>query len=77
MRFGIYHSGFELLTGQYRQHHPEFALNSCATNVSTTYLMGKSPFTFLDKFVEFVASVGNVSGDTQFNLVILTLSTSV
>ncbi|GMP24604.1 hypothetical protein CsSME_00001809 [Camellia sinensis var. sinensis] len=40
----------------------EFTLNSCTSDVSRTYLMGKSPFPALDAFVESIASVGNVSG---------------
>ncbi|KAL7254166.1 hypothetical protein ACSBR1_008546 [Camellia fascicularis] len=39
----------------------EFTLNSCTSDVSRTYLMGKSPFPALDAFVESIASVRNVS----------------
>ncbi|KAK7315144.1 hypothetical protein VNO77_33676 [Canavalia gladiata] len=42
------------------QFPPEFTLNTCTSDVSTTYFMGKSPFPFLDEFVLSVASVGNV-----------------
>ncbi|KAA8539966.1 hypothetical protein F0562_026658 [Nyssa sinensis] len=40
----------------------EFPLHACTSDVSRTYLMGKSPFPALDMFVESIASVGNVSG---------------
>lgn len=42
----------------------EFALSSCTSNASATYFLGKSPFPALDAFVEFVATIGNVSGAT-------------
>ncbi|KAL2550531.1 DNA-directed primase/polymerase protein [Forsythia ovata] len=41
---------------------PEFHLDACTSDASKTYLMGKSPFSALDVFVETVASIGNVSG---------------
>ncbi|KAF3432929.1 hypothetical protein FNV43_RR24031 [Rhamnella rubrinervis] len=40
----------------------EFTSNGFTNDTSTTYLMGKSPFPALDAFIEYVASVGNVSG---------------
>ncbi|PRQ45963.1 hypothetical protein RchiOBHm_Chr3g0497461 [Rosa chinensis] len=40
----------------------EFALNGCTSDASATYFLGKSPFPALDAFVEFVATIGNVSG---------------
>lgn len=40
----------------------EFAMSSCTSNASATYFLGKSPFPALDAFVEFVATIGNVSG---------------
>ncbi|XP_004515987.2 uncharacterized protein [Cicer arietinum] len=42
--------------------HPEFTLNTCTSDVSTTYFMGNSPFPFLDEFILSVASVGNIPG---------------
>uniref|UniRef100_A0A162AFI4 DNA-directed primase/polymerase protein n=1 Tax=Daucus carota subsp. sativus TaxID=79200 RepID=A0A162AFI4_DAUCS len=36
--------------------------NSCTTDASRTFLMGKSPFPVLDMFVESLASSGSVSG---------------
>ncbi|XP_061337305.1 uncharacterized protein LOC133299245, partial [Gastrolobium bilobum] len=41
---------------------PEFTLNTCTSDVSTTYFMGNSPFPFLDKFILSAASVGNIPG---------------
>jgi len=46
------------------QSHPEFALNTCTSDVSTTYFMGKSPFPCLDEFILSVASVGNIPGNS-------------
>ncbi|KAL1357658.1 hypothetical protein AAHE18_05G270000 [Arachis hypogaea] len=40
----------------------EFTLNTCSSEVSTTYFVGNSPFPFLDKFILSVASVGNIPG---------------
>ncbi|KAG5558671.1 hypothetical protein RHGRI_008579 [Rhododendron griersonianum] len=40
----------------------EFMLNSCTSDLSRTYLIGKSPFPTLDVFVESIATIGNVSG---------------
>ncbi|KAH7853289.1 hypothetical protein Vadar_000944 [Vaccinium darrowii] len=40
----------------------EFMLNSCTSDLSRTYLIGKSPFPALDFFVESIATIGNVSG---------------
>ncbi|GAU29204.1 hypothetical protein TSUD_361940 [Trifolium subterraneum] len=42
------------------QIHPEFTLNTCTSDVSRTYFMGKSPFPFVDEFILSVASVGNI-----------------
>ncbi|CAN4095207.1 unnamed protein product [Withania somnifera] len=40
-----------------------FDLNACTSDDrSRTYLMGKSPFPYLDVFVESVASIGNIPG---------------
>lgn len=44
----------------------EFALDPCNYNSSATYLMGKSPFPELDKFIESVASTGSVPGNNSF-----------
>ncbi|XP_045816541.1 DNA-directed primase/polymerase protein-like [Trifolium pratense] len=44
------------------QMHPEFTLNTCTSDVSGTYFMGKSPFPFIDEFILSVASVGNIPG---------------
>ncbi|XP_057480668.1 uncharacterized protein LOC130767711 isoform X2 [Actinidia eriantha] len=52
------HSDFQMQSGASR----EFMLNSCTSDLSRTYLIGKSPFPALDVFVESIASVGNVSG---------------
>ncbi|KAJ1404412.1 Herpesviridae UL52/UL70 DNA primase, partial [Sesbania bispinosa] len=41
---------------------PEFTLNTCQSDVSTTYFMEKSPFPFLDNFILSVASVRNIPG---------------
>ncbi|GFY84150.1 DNA primase [Actinidia rufa] len=51
------HSDFQMQSGASR----EFMLNSCTSDLSRTYLIGKSPFPALDVFVESIASVGNVS----------------
>ncbi|KAB1204910.1 DNA-directed primase/polymerase protein [Morella rubra] len=40
----------------------EQALNACPSDFTTTYFLGKSPFPDLDKFVESIASIGNISG---------------
>ncbi|KAG7981428.1 hypothetical protein I3843_05G233600 [Carya illinoinensis] len=40
----------------------EFPLSACTSDLTTTYFLGKSPFPALDKFVESIASIGNVSG---------------
>ncbi|XP_065615961.1 uncharacterized protein LOC111994508 isoform X1 [Quercus suber] len=48
--------------GNYYSAPQEFALSACTSNLTTTYFLGKSPFPALDKFVEFIASIGNVSG---------------
>ncbi|KAK7270904.1 hypothetical protein RJT34_26412 [Clitoria ternatea] len=49
--------------GNSYQIAPEFTLNACTSDSSaTTYLMGKSPFPFLDEFILSVASVGNIPG---------------
>ncbi|KAI9159989.1 hypothetical protein LWI28_004026 [Acer negundo] len=47
--------------GKHRVASQGFASNACS-DVSTTCFMGKSPFPALDKFVECVASIGNVPG---------------
>lgn len=44
------------------QSHPEFTVNTCTSDVSTTYYKGKSPFPSLDEFILSVASVGNIPG---------------
>ncbi|KAK2366883.1 DNA primase [Trifolium repens] len=44
------------------QIHPEFTLNTCTSDFSGTYFMGKSPFPFIDEFILSVASVGNIPG---------------
>ncbi|KAI8564889.1 hypothetical protein RHMOL_Rhmol03G0217800 [Rhododendron molle] len=44
----------------------EFMLNSCTSDLSRTYLIGKSPFPTLDVFVESIATIGNVSGGAFF-----------
>ncbi|KAK7380402.1 hypothetical protein VNO78_32912 [Psophocarpus tetragonolobus] len=46
-------------SGEFR---PQFTLDTSRSDVSTTYFMGKSPFPFLDKFIQSVASVGNMPG---------------
>ncbi|KAG6715462.1 hypothetical protein I3842_05G254500 [Carya illinoinensis] len=43
----------------------EFPLSACTSDLTTTYFLGKSPFPALDKFVESIASIGNVSGKIQ------------
>ncbi|KAK7283601.1 hypothetical protein RIF29_13225 [Crotalaria pallida] len=40
----------------------ESTLNTCTSDVSATYFMGKSPFPFLDEFILSVASIGNIPG---------------
>ncbi|XP_031269541.1 DNA-directed primase/polymerase protein isoform X2 [Pistacia vera] len=47
--------------GKYCRTSQEFALSSHSSDVSTTYFMGKSPFPALDKFIECIASIGDVS----------------
>ncbi|KAK2653993.1 hypothetical protein Ddye_013849 [Dipteronia dyeriana] len=47
--------------GKHRVASQELASNACS-DLSTTCFMGKSPFPALDKFVECVASTGNVPG---------------
>ncbi|KAM4076278.1 hypothetical protein ACJW30_12G050900 [Castanea mollissima] len=51
--------------GNYYSAPQEFALSACTSDLTTTYFLGKSPFPALDKFVEFIASIGNVSGKIQ------------
>ncbi|OIW06371.1 hypothetical protein TanjilG_15016 [Lupinus angustifolius] len=48
--------------GNFCQIPPEFTSNTCTSDVSATYFMGKSPFPFLDEFILSVASIGNVAG---------------
>lgn len=48
----------------------EFDLNACTTDASRTYMMGKSPFPALDVFIENVASVGNIPGNTLLNKIL-------
>ncbi|GMY07329.1 DNA-directed primase/polymerase protein [Fagus crenata] len=48
--------------GNYYSAPQEFALSACTSDLSTTYFLGKSPFPALDKFVESIASIGNISG---------------
>ncbi|KAI4347596.1 hypothetical protein L6164_008397 [Bauhinia variegata] len=48
--------------GNYLQFPPELTSDTCTSDVSTTYLIGKSPFPSLDRFVESIASIGNISG---------------
>ncbi|KAB1226346.1 hypothetical protein CJ030_MR1G020563 [Morella rubra] len=38
----------------------EQALNACPSDFTATYFLGKSPFPDLDKFVESIASIGNI-----------------
>ncbi|GLU21152.1 hypothetical protein SLE2022_373110 [Rubroshorea leprosula] len=45
----------------YSRASQEFSINAC-NDVSIMYLMGKSPFPALEKFIESVASTGNVPG---------------
>nr|XP_011470309.1 PREDICTED: DNA-directed primase/polymerase protein isoform X3 [Fragaria vesca subsp. vesca] len=59
----------------------EFALSGCTSDASATYFMGKSPFPALDAFVEFVATIGNVSGKirswywfSEFGLMVYSMS---
>ncbi|MCD9638415.1 hypothetical protein HAX54_022376 [Datura stramonium] len=56
-------------TGCFQQHSAvslNFDPNACASDdPSRTFLMGKSPFPYLDVFVESVASVGNIPGDAH------------
>ncbi|CAI8593719.1 unnamed protein product [Vicia faba] len=44
------------------QIHPELTFNTCTSEDSRTYFMGKSPFPFVDEFILSVASVGNIPG---------------
>ncbi|KAJ4705942.1 DNA-directed primase/polymerase protein-like [Melia azedarach] len=48
--------------GRYCHAPQEFVSTACSSDVSATYFMGKSPFPALDKFVECIASIGNISG---------------
>ncbi|GAV76314.1 Herpes_UL52 domain-containing protein [Cephalotus follicularis] len=48
--------------GKYCSTSQEFALNVCLGDVPMTQFMGQSPFPALDKFIESVASIGNVTG---------------
>ncbi|XP_054811773.1 uncharacterized protein LOC129312981 isoform X2 [Prosopis cineraria] len=59
----------------------EFTLNSRESDAPTAYFVGKSPFPFLDKFVESIASVGNISGKirawywfSEFGLIVYSMS---
>ncbi|XP_055830768.1 uncharacterized protein LOC129899748 isoform X1 [Solanum dulcamara] len=48
---------------QYSAVPLNFDLNACTSDdPSKTYMMGKSPFPYLDVFVESVASIGNIPG---------------
>ncbi|KAH0711170.1 hypothetical protein KY284_012597 [Solanum tuberosum] len=53
-------------TRSFQQHSAvslNFDLNACTSDdPSKTYLTGKSPFPYLDVFVESVASIGNIPG---------------
>ncbi|XP_059289513.1 uncharacterized protein LOC132043042 isoform X2 [Lycium ferocissimum] len=52
-------------TGNFQLHSAvslNFDLNACTSDPSRTYLMGKSPFPYLDVFVESVASIGTIPG---------------
>ncbi|XVF12557.1 hypothetical protein REPUB_Repub08aG0129000 [Reevesia pubescens] len=55
--------------------------NTRISDVSTTYLTGKSPFPSLDEFIESIASTGNVSGKirswywfSEYGLVVYSMS---
>ncbi|KAM7273250.1 hypothetical protein ACFE04_027914 [Oxalis oulophora] len=48
--------------GKYLNAPLEFSQNDWTNDTPTTYFMGKSPFPTLDKFIEYVASTGNVTG---------------
>ncbi|KAE9592559.1 hypothetical protein Lalb_Chr19g0130571 [Lupinus albus] len=48
--------------GNFCQIPPELTSNTCTSDVSATYFMGKSPFPFLDEFILSVASIGNIPG---------------
>ncbi|OWM79590.1 hypothetical protein CDL15_Pgr023002 [Punica granatum] len=56
------------INGNFRNQYrlsQEFDLNVSTSNASVAYLMGKSPFSALDKFIESVASIGTVSGQVR------------
>ncbi|KFK26881.1 hypothetical protein AALP_AA8G305600 [Arabis alpina] len=44
------------------QKAPNFQVDACPSDMSTSYFGGKSPFPLLDQFIESIASTGNVSG---------------
>ncbi|KAL1206731.1 hypothetical protein V5N11_027289 [Cardamine amara subsp. amara] len=44
------------------QNAQKFQLDACTSDMSTSYFGGKSPFPYLDQFIESIASTGNVSG---------------
>ncbi|XP_028799436.1 DNA-directed primase/polymerase protein isoform X3 [Neltuma alba] len=63
------------------QYRPEFTSNSCESDIPEAYFVGRSPFPFLDKFVESIASVGNISGKirawywfSEFGLMVYSMS---
>ncbi|GLT31228.1 hypothetical protein SLA2020_059780 [Shorea laevis] len=67
-------------SGRYSRASQEFLINAC-NDVSTTYLMGKSPFPALEKFIESIASTGNVPGKircwywfSEYELIIYSMS---
>ncbi|KAJ0042558.1 hypothetical protein Pint_17549 [Pistacia integerrima] len=67
--------------GKYCRTSQEFALSSHSSDVSTTYFMGKSPFPALDKFIECIASIGDVSGKirswywfSEYGLIVYSMS---
>ncbi|KAI9112899.1 hypothetical protein K1719_016013 [Acacia pycnantha] len=63
------------------QYPLKFTSSSCESDVPAAYFVGKSPFPFLDKFVESTASVGNISGKirawywfSEFGLIVYSMS---
>ncbi|XP_044467882.1 DNA-directed primase/polymerase protein [Mangifera indica] len=67
--------------GKYCRTSEELALSSCLSDVSSTYFTGKSPFPTLDKFIECIASIGDVSGKirswywfSEYGLIVYSMS---
>ncbi|KAJ8752941.1 hypothetical protein K2173_008676 [Erythroxylum novogranatense] len=53
------------VNNNFRCRAQDLSLNSCTSDASIAYKIGKSPFPALDNFIESIASVGSVSGKVR------------